>query len=149
MDPSEVRRRILDDHRALRDKLGEIEELAGVVARYAEAVRGLQSGSAELLETLQGHLDLEDAILAPALRESDSWGDQRADLLLAHHREQRGELGAALDDVREQKITPAELARRMMDLAAELRRDMAHEEEDYLDENLLRDDIIAINLESG
>ena len=149
MDPSEVRKRIVGEHEQLRAHLEILEESAKVVREYGAAVRKLTEKSQELLKDLRGHIDLEDAILVPAIREADAWGESRAQELTDHHAKQREQLTSAIDDVAAGRMAPPELAAQMLDLVAYLRRDMEHEEETYLKEDLLRDDVITIDNEAG
>lgn len=93
---------------------------------------------------LSAHLDLEDVILAPALRETDAYGPDRADELLVHHAEQREMLARALERAKDPQTTAVDLARDSQRLVEYLMHDMAQEDRDLLNPNLLRDDIINV-----
>src|SRR5262245_64583031 len=89
MDPSQVRERILHEHRVIRDQLLELETELDSLAVDATKLDSLIETARKLLVELSAHTELEDAILAPALREVDAWGPVRATMLLDHHSEQR------------------------------------------------------------
>ena len=152
MDPSQVRLQALSDHGALRQQLDGLEQAAREAAdapRADGACRALREALSVLAQTLERHLDLEDGILVPALREIDAWGEVRAASVEEEHARQRH----ALTDL---DHTCAELAEDLDQLvafaltfAAELRCDMAAEETDVLSANLLRDDPVTVNQTSG
>lgn len=145
MRPSHVRHRIADEHTALREELKALEALATrLEAGDATAVDEAHTRTVAFYDHLRDHIDLEDAILAPALRQADAWGDVRADALLKHHREQREELNV-LGGSTPPGLPPADLARRLRALVADIRTDMKHEDDALLDPTLLRDDVIAID----
>jgi hypothetical protein len=77
MHPSDVRKRILDDHTILRLQLAE---LRSVVQRVLEGDQslGLQAhdGGERLRRRFLAHLDLEDRYLVPALRGIGAWGHE-------------------------------------------------------------------------
>lgn len=147
MKPSDVRARILAEHVEIRGILDSLEPIAralgdGDRARLqdAETLREL------LCRRLFAHIDLEDAILAPALRAADAWGPERAAQLLEHHREQRAELAAL---ARVAGLEPAMRGARLQRLVGYIRDDMRHEEAGLLDANLLRDDVVGVAVEDG
>ena len=85
----------------------------------------------------------------PTIRDIDMWGKDRADELVQHHEEQRAELNEVLHHCERRNATSGEIARRLQELINELRADMVHEERTYLSEELLRDDIVAIDMQAG
>lgn len=147
MKPSDVRARILTEHAEIRAILDRLESVAqalrsGKRARFKDAEALRESLCAKLFS----HIDLEDAILAPALRAADAWGPERAAQLLEHHREQRAELTAL---ARVEGLEPAMRGERLHRLVEYIRDDMRHEESGLLDPNLLRDDVIGVAVEGG
>lgn len=149
MRPSAVRKRIQSEHDELRTQLDKLEALAERLGQDdGAAVEPAIALSQDLYETLRDHIDLEDAILAPALREADAWGDLRADKLVAHHREQREELMALGNDI-PSGVNPRDFGERLRAFILDVREDMKHEEKALLDENLLRDDVIGIDVDPG
>ncbi len=150
MDPSQVRRKILDEHEQLRARLDVLEERAkelsgGDSTRAAPALEGLRT----MHQLFFDHLALEEAILVPALRETDSFGPERARLVLEEHEEQRAEMDALVHELQQPDVSPEVVGRRILAWVEALRVDMQHEERAVLDPDLLRDDVISIGLEAG
>ena len=150
MQPSEIRRRILEDHRRIRAALDSLERSAGAVANGERPLVGpLRVEGEELLAKLLDHMRWEDLYLRPALLEADAWGRERASRLDHDHREQRQLLEWALAGVTDQSRPPVLLARSLLDLAKLLHADMEDEEAVLLDERVLRDDVVGIDVETG
>lgn len=149
MRPSAVKQRIVAEHQAMRGELEGLERLAERLERGDQtAVPEAAAAGRAMFRNLVDHIDLEDAILAPALREADAWGDVRADTLLKHHAEQR----AALDDLATNTpddMDPAPLAFVIRSFIDEVRKDMHHEEQALLDRDVLREDLIGIDVSDG
>jgi iron-sulfur cluster repair protein YtfE (RIC family) len=149
MRPSAVRERILREHASIRLKLNELERAAErLETEGTSAIPAAAELSRALYDELRDHIDMEDAILAPALRETDAWGEVRASKLEAHHRDQRVEL-KDLGEVDVDSITPETFAKRLRDFVAEVRADMVHEETGVLSPELLKDDVIGVDVEGG
>jgi len=141
MRPSEVRRQVLADHAALRDKLSSLQKVARQVLEGKRSVLGtLRLEGEALLKTLLEHMQWEDVNLDPALRRSDAWGEERAEQLARDHREQRELLEHALRGLEDQTRPVVVLARSLVDLVELLGEDMADEEAALLDESVLRND---------
>jgi len=147
MKPSAVRAQILREH----------EEIRGLVDGLEKAVAALKAGAPGAISTARAardaicarlfdHIDLEDAILAPALAAADAWGPLREQQLLKHHAEQREQLH---DLEQLETLDPNELRERLQWLIDDLREDMKHEENALLDPDLLRDDVVGIDVEGG
>lgn len=150
MQPSEVRRRILDDHRELRTLLLSLETLGrDVLAGARDHVGALRLEGEALHERLLEHMRWEDLYLAPALEDADSWGRERAAALESDHREQRELLQHTLSGLRDPSRPTVALARTMVDLVKLLRDDMREEEQTLLDPRVLRDDVVGIDVEAG
>jgi len=150
MQPSEVRRRVLEDHVSLRGTLSSLEDLARAVqdgdVSKAAALRREGEG---LLETLLTHMSWEERYLAPALARADAWGRERVQRLIEDLREQRALLDLALKRLEDASRPPLLVARDVMSLIEILRDDMEDEERTMLDERVLRDDVIGIEVETG
>ncbi|MFW5875116.1 MAG: hemerythrin domain-containing protein [Myxococcota bacterium] len=149
--PSEIRRRIREEHDGLRELLAGLDEAARQVLDHGD------DGSAATLRQLCGalhvalaaHLDLEDAVLAPALRDTDAFGPDRADELLAHHADQRKMLASALAEAKDETVSAEVVARHTRKLIGHLMADMAQEDRDLLNPNLLRDDPTTVDEFTG
>lgn len=150
MDPSEVRARVLADHERLRQGLAEVEHLAEEVIGSGQGLIGnLRQAAIDLLESLAAHMSWEDLYLAPALKDADAWGPERLARLEAEHRQQREELQELLAALEEQHRPATVLASRVLEWANTLHADMEEEEASFLDPKVLRDDVVAIDVETG
>lgn len=148
MRPSEVRGRILHDHEWLRGRLDRVERLA----RQPPGPDGradLRQAAQELLDRLEEHMRWEDRYLVPALREADAWGEERAARLEREHREQREMLHWIVAELREATKPASVIAEHVRDLVADLRTDMEEEEAFFLDPDVLRDDVVGIDVNTG
>ena len=146
--PSEVRRKVLSQHREIEQMLAELE--AGVthlgdgtvdaaqVKRAAYALRGI----------LELHMNFEEAHMVPAINEADGFGPERVRHLHQEHAEQRQELDRLVDQIREAS-SPDELRKSVTKLAQMLRTDIEQEERDYVNEKLLRDNLIPSDTFGG
>lgn len=134
--PSEVRARIRDEHDVLRRLLDECGRLAAkVLDGDKDAQPELCERGRELYRMLIRHIDLEDAILAPALRAAGAKGAQLAQKLEEEHRDQRYRLRIGLASLEAGWVES--LARSMQTLIPSVRTDMQHEEAELLRESVL------------
>ncbi len=147
--PEAIRTRILREHERIRSLLDHMEVLAGRLAGGdRSAAARLRNWSRELAIVLRGHLDLEEEILLPAIRDVDGFGDARADELLIEHEAQRELLGRVVDELCASP-SDAALAVGVMELVRALREDIVTEERDFLGEVLLRDSLVTADTFSG
>lgn len=150
MRPSEVRQTILEDHEALRRSFRKLRDLL-----HAEGGDGPERDAhvrelgAALRQRFLRHLDLEDRFLVPALRGIDAWGPERAERVSREHAEQRERLERLLADLRDPARPVEALVAELDELVRDLLIDMEHEERAVLSEDLLRDDVISIDVETG
>ena len=150
MTPGEIRARILADHVAIRGMLRSLEHVARQVRAGDHSLVGALRVEAEaFLHRLGDHLHWEDLHLAPALRQADAWGEERAAQLERDHREQRQVLAHCLAAVNDARRPAAVVARTLDDLAGMLRQDIEDEDRLLLDERVLRDDVVGIDVETG
>jgi iron-sulfur cluster repair protein YtfE (RIC family) len=145
--PSQIRARILREHIALRSTLDRIAAQALQVSAGEAPPEQLLQLAQELYGELREHIDFEDALLVPALRDVDAWGAIRASELERHHREQRDSLRVLAVESTSQ--TPSALAVSVTGLIAELRADMSGEDCALLSSELLRDDLVALDASGG
>lgn len=139
--PSEVRRRVLSQHREIEQMLAELETGvaklndgsvdAGQVKRAAYALRGI----------LELHMSFEETHMAPAINDADGFGPERVRHLHAEHADQRAEMDRLIGSIREAE-SRAELAKSVVKLAEMLRIDIEEEEREYVNEKLLSDHLI-------
>ena len=147
LTPAQVRERVLSDHARLRGILDRVELQAG--GGEASNPSELREAGEELHRVLARHMLWEDHYLAPALRNADAWGEERVARLRKDHLEQRAILADNLDRLRDEARPDELLMRDLRDLVLLLRDDMEQEERDLLDPSVLRDDVVAIDLEAG
>lgn len=138
MKGEEVRRRILDDHVALRGLLDGIDPLAGEFER-GDAAQGerLREDALRLYERFSAHLDLEDRLLAPALRAGGQEGKRRADRLAREHQEQRELLRYLIGRLSQDRTPTTLVAREVRSFVNLVRLDMEHEEKTLLTPEVL------------
>ena len=149
MEPSAIRSRILNDHQGLRRDLERLEALAADVRDGRTPCVVLRVDAESVLAWLLNHMRWEESYLVPALREADAWGAERAERLLRDHGEQRELLDFLAARLRADPAPVALVVRDVTHLIALLREDMRQEEEELLDERVLRDDVVAIDALSG
>lgn len=146
--PSEVRSRVFDEHRRLRRSLVRLQDLARTVTIDASRADELRAAFRALLVEFALHLDSEDEILMPLIEGVDAWGHERAGRMREEHRVQRALL-QRMSDRAERGRDPEELAADADSLVLRIFRDMHEEEQELLDEDLLRDDVVAIDQTCG
>lgn len=146
--PTEVRSRVFDEHRRLRRSLVRLQDLARSVTIDPSLTADLRAALRGLLVEFALHLDSEDEILMPLIETIDAWGPERAGRMREEHRIQRALLQRMFDRA-EKRGEPDQLASEVDSLVLRIFRDMHEEEEELLDENLLRDDVVAIDQTCG
>ena len=150
MDPAEVRKRVLDDHAALRASLDEVESVARRVLEGSRALRQeLGRAGERLLESLESHIEWRDDHLPPVLRGAASWGGEREAQMRRDHREQRQVLRYLLEKLRDRQRPNHLLARNLLDFSAMLRDDMTEEEQALLESDAPQDDVLGAGLEAS
>ncbi len=141
--PSAVRRRISEEHVVLRSIIDQVEELARqVIAGEKDALTALRIETRDLYQRLRAHIDVEDQILGPALRQTVGFGKEREEQLLSHHAEQREQLTTELAELDNVEGPP--LAERIVTFIGDVRDDMSREDRDLLNPQLLKDDPIDV-----
>lgn len=129
-----LRRQILAEHVELRAAIAKVAT--------AEEPARLALATSALCDLLEDHLAFEDERLEPVLRSIDAWGPERARRLREEHVAQRARMAELR---REVATAPAlALAREVQPFLEALLADMAAEEREVLDPNLLRDDTISV-----
>ena len=149
MRPSQVRSAILGEHEEIRAILGAVDALAGTPQVGPKEVEALRQQSLVLHRRLIAHLEFEDRHLVPAVRDADAWGEERARRLVEEHAEQRELLEYILMQLGDRERAPQLLCRTLRTFVELVNEDMVHEESALLRDDILRDDVVAINLEAG
>lgn len=145
-----MREEALDRQDRLRGRLRKMrgrasDELVASPARW----RQLRSEGEEIGRALERHICWEDRNLVPVLRDADAWGSERVARLRADHSRQRCSLSALLTRLRDERRSPEHLAKELLALARRLDRDLLRERREALTANVVRDDVVSIDLEAG
>ena len=145
--PGEIREHILRDHVRLRALLQDIRMLTHSAEKDSAVSDTLRHSLMEFIEVFFRHLESEESLLPDVVEGADSWGPER----LAHMSEEHSAQRAALRELsyRAQKEPPQALAADANALVDTILRDMSAEERDLLGEDVLRDDIVAIDQSGG
>jgi iron-sulfur cluster repair protein YtfE (RIC family) len=150
MRPSEIRERVVREHRDLRARVERVDGLSrAALAGTAGSMEDLRSEARGLIRTLDAHMRWEDEELLPALASADEWGPERLRRMQSDHREQRELLRYASGVLDDETRAPELIARTTLDLVRLLQDDMEDEEEVMLDADVLRDDVIGVDVETG
>jgi iron-sulfur cluster repair protein YtfE (RIC family) len=146
--PSDVRTLLRSQHEQLRMILFEAERLASLVQKgHLEHVVPMNA-ACELLGTSLGvHIEVEELLALPHLRQADAWGVVRVQRLQEEHEAQRAAV-ATLVKLAHQPDA-AELARALRALATTLLEDMRREDQQMLTDEVLRDDVVSIAQTDG
>lgn len=139
----EVRARILAEHVRIRSVLEDIETLANALVRGADDGAGkLRTWVRMLGDAMHAHLALEEEILIPLVRESDGFGDARAEEMLREHAEQRAVIESILEDLAGTRSNEV-LAVGVLELVKAIRDDIREEEETFLRSEVLGGSLVA------
>lgn len=143
MDPSEIRRAILDDHHQLRTRLHHLHDAIEDARHDPAAAAVLRDGVLDLLDALDAHMDHEDRVLAPALLQTDAWGPWRVERMTAHHEADRARVDGLRRALVEDPLDPDAVRRAAVQLISDLQAEMADEERTLLHPDILRDDLVT------
>jgi iron-sulfur cluster repair protein YtfE (RIC family) len=150
LDASGVASRVLRDHALLRPLLRETRFLADRVAKGDTGARApLRSFALMLYEKLVAHIELEDRILAPVVRDISGWGHSLHADMMREHARQREQLQSDIADLRIGCICEERLARSIDGFVESLMRDMEAEERRLLLRPDLRADLPLSDVEPG
>jgi hypothetical protein len=139
-DPSGVATRILQDHALLRPLLRETRLLADRVAKGDTVARApLRSFALMLYEKLVAHIELENRLLAPVVRDIIGWGPSLHADMMREHARQRERLESDIADLKTGCICGERLATNIDGFVDSLMQDMEAEERHLL----LRPDLLA------
>ncbi|MFT3925184.1 MAG: CBS domain-containing protein [Myxococcales bacterium] len=156
LPPSQVCELMRTEHTNIRTLLDRADDhaqevLSGNASDQRDVERGvhaLRDAARQLYTCLSAHIELENRVLAPALKQTDAWGPMRADGLLSCHAEQKRALEGALMELDDLTQPATALASHVEALIQSIRDDLDNEEETLLSPELLRDDPIIENAET-
>lgn len=148
LTPVDIRALMLGEHERIRTKLDELSRSARTVvtAGPSELARVLRL-TRTLARHLKSQIALEAAILVPALRGADAWGEIRAAKLLEQLRRRRRKLRALRRSAAERN--QATLGGHIDQYIDDRRSGMAHVERESLNPSVLRDDVTGIDVSGG
>ena len=135
--PSKVRRIVLDEHKEIRKQMTEIERLA-----VAKDLVGLSHAVLVFQKTFKAHLLHEEAILWPILEAVDSWGPVRIEKMSKEHQEQR-QMIENLSNLKKAGSVN-DMIKVIRDLMVILTADMTAEESEFLNPEIMRDDVVSV-----
>jgi len=144
-----ARRAVFAQHRELRNLLGRASATAAAAlegrARSPDAVA---SAIGDIRTTFDVHLTFEERVLVPLLETDLPLGPDRARLLREEHAQQR----ALLESLHREAVAAPNLPTlsvKLAQLVDWLLRDMVHEEQELLTPEVIRDDQITIDQNTG
>ncbi|MFQ5514008.1 MAG: hemerythrin domain-containing protein [Myxococcota bacterium] len=138
--PSDVRARVLAEHRELSAQLERVEALARATLQGELAtIRELRAECIEMVAWLRDHFRLEERILVPVLRDLGPRGAESVQRFIGEHERQRAIIAALYRSASTPTASSLELALLAWGFVRLLRLDMRAEEKLYLGERLLRD----------
>jgi iron-sulfur cluster repair protein YtfE (RIC family) len=146
--PSEVRRKVLSQHREIEQMLSELEAGVAQLGKGGVDAQQVKRAAYALRGILELHMNFEETYMVPAINDADGFGPERVRHLHADHAEQRKELDQLVDAIREAS-SPDDLASGVTKLAVMLREDIEEEEREYVTDKLLRDSIIPTDTFGG
>jgi hypothetical protein len=146
--PSNVRTRVLHEYATLRTSIDELEASAvGLSSDGEPSVPEVLARCAKLFRELSDYIDLEQLFVLPTVRSADAWGDLRAQALQRHHAGHRAELGAFNQPERSVAPAPAALASGVHVVTHALRETLEREKSEILSAELLRDDVVGLEVD--
>jgi iron-sulfur cluster repair protein YtfE (RIC family) len=146
--PSEVRKKVLSQHREIEQMLSELEAGVAQLGQGSVDAEQVKRAAYALRGILELHMNFEEAHMVPAINEADGFGPERVRHLHAEHAAQRQELDRLVDAIREAS-SPDGLTSGVTRLANMLRKDIEEEEREYVTDKLLRDSIIPTDTFGG
>lgn len=144
LSPREVREVVLADHAALRVRL-ELLRRAIRVADQSGDASALLELLPSLLDHLSAHLALEDQLLGPTLATIDAWGPEREKRLRAEHQSQREWIKSSRAWLETHDDDASDVTTHALVMIGRIEEDMAHEEVEVLDPQLLTDAVIHVD----
>jgi iron-sulfur cluster repair protein YtfE (RIC family) len=147
-DPGRTARALLAEHRILRQLLDRTLEHAQAPTQGGR--ERLFEVLAELAHEMGDHIDMEERLLEPILREGDAWGDERVEKMREHHRAERTVLLRELHRLGSaRELDAAGLTKDVTKVCAAVRRHLDLEEREYLNARVLRSDPVLPDAEDG
>jgi iron-sulfur cluster repair protein YtfE (RIC family) len=99
--PSEVRRKVLSQHREIEQMLSELETGVTQLGEGSVDAQQVKRAAYALRGILELHMNFEETYMVPAINDADGFGPERVRHLHTEHAEQRKELDRLVDAIRE------------------------------------------------
>ncbi|QQR88619.1 MAG: CBS domain-containing protein [Myxococcales bacterium] len=144
LTPGEVRARVLAEHAVIRRLLDKTRLSAENSKNNATKAKleQMHDDAMELFSVLSKHLNLQEKLLAPALRDADGFGEARASRLMDEISTQR----KTLEDCRAIAMAPSiKAAQTVLEFVDNMLDRLKKEESTRLSPELLRDDLIQVS----
>jgi len=149
LDAGTARGAILGQHERLRDLLAKASAVAeAALDERAPAPDAVASAIGDIRTIMEVHLAFEEKALLPILRDDPPLGPQRADRLLDEHSRQRETLATLHREACAFPHFPL-LAAKLAFLTEWLLADMNEEERSLLIPEVVRDDVVIVDQNSG
>ena len=146
---SETCAKLLAEHERLRFLLLACEDEAGEILGDRETTgRRLVTTLLDLIDAFEDHNRDEESQLRPLLLDADSFGEVRVAEMVAAHLQEHAALREALRDAVDPGV-PDRSARAALEVVSRLRRHMDAEEAQFLNERVLRDDLVSLDAFGG
>jgi len=141
LTPSEVREKVLAQHREIEQMLTELEQGVAQLQHGVERAARVKRAAYAMRGILELHMTYEEKHLVPAISGADGFGPERALHILNEHQEQRRKLDDIVSSILA-AVSPEEIAQGIEQLATALREDMQEEECNYVNALLLHDHLV-------
>jgi hemerythrin-like domain-containing protein len=145
---SDVRDQLLAEHAGLSRLMGVCEQEAERILTGEINARQLLACVLQLLDAVENHNQVEEEALRPLLLDTDSFGPVRIEQMIDDHIAEHMWLRQLLREAVEFEI-PDRAARATINAMRLLRGRMKEEEAQFLNQDTLRDDLVAIDGSSG
>jgi hypothetical protein len=144
----EVLLQLLGEHAGLRALIRVCEAEARAVIASGAGPVPLLARVVELLEAVEAHNRAEEAVLRPLLLAGDSFGGVRVDDMVEAHAAEHTWLRQALREAAELQVADR-AARVTLDVLRTLESHMNGEEAEFLNDRVLRDDLVTVDTSTG
>jgi len=143
---SEIRQELIREHAEIRVMM-EVTLTIAKGARAGSPGGDIHGCLVRLAKALRRHNLREQALLRDLISSVDAWGPVRAEIMTQGHIEEHARIDAALLGI---PFTPVEFAASgIAALIDVIREHMDREETAFLNEDVLRDDIVVTNQSGG
>jgi hemerythrin-like domain-containing protein len=145
----EARSHITNEHAVLRSLCRALVDAAQTAVLDENQGQYVRDVLDQLCTEIEKHLDYEERVLIPILRDADAWGPVRVEQLSKEHAEQRAFLFGLLEDAQEGMRDIGALADEIICFAARFEQDMEEEEERLLNADALGERMVVVDQIDG